>query len=116
LSGVKTADRCTVEALNDAEQAAVGLPCPIGTAPHPLIGTPSCSNVTTPDGTPADDTDAKRDSGWFATELVGALSSVALDVRTTPVGAELTGPPVPPAFVADSMTTILEPMSFAVSL
>jgi hypothetical protein len=97
-----------VEAPNDVPQITVTL-WPVGvtdTFAHPLIVLPRFLNAIAPDGAAAltlDVTVAIRVTASFATGAFGDTNRAAvLGVVTTAVGAELTGPPLPPVSVANS--------------
>jgi hypothetical protein len=97
-----------VEAANDVWQTTVTL-WPVGVTgrcAHPLIRLPPFLNVIAPAGAAVlalEVTVAIKVRVSFATGAFGDVSSVVvLAALTTSVGAELTGPPLPPTLVADS--------------
>jgi hypothetical protein len=107
-AGVKTALSNAVPAENEVRQVTVTL-WPVAatdTSPHPPSVLPRFLNAIVPDGAAAltlDVTVAIKVRVWFATGALGDANIVVeLPVVTTAVGAELTGPPLPPALVADS--------------
>jgi hypothetical protein len=73
---------------------------------HPLISLPPFLNVIAPEGAALltlEVTVAIKVRVSFATTAFGDVSSVVVLVAlTTAVGSELTGPPLPPALLADS--------------